>query len=141
MLKCRLCRRSACARYAEWLFHEITSTRGFDFFPRNQRGPVSHDLADRRTAVAEPGRAGRAVEHQRNQLAREAVDGFAVLPAHADAQLNSGGSGFGGAAGPVAGVHAEELGVDFFELEAERGEPRAHNAVGRAGFSSACGQL
>ncbi len=72
-----------------------------NFFARNQRRPVSHDLAHRRPAFAEAGRARRTVQHQRNQFAREAVDGFAVLPAHADAQLHLRRvRDSGGAAGP-----------------------------------------
>src|SRR5437867_3907643 len=82
--------------------------RGSDVFPRNQRGPVSHDLSDRRAAFAEAGGAGRAVEHERNQLAGEAVDGFAVCAADADAELDLGRIRAGLGDRAVAGVHAEE---------------------------------
>ena len=56
----------------------------------NQRRPVGHDLANGRAAVAVAGGAGRTVEHQRNQFAGEAVDGFAIVAADADAQLHFG---------------------------------------------------
>ena len=54
----------------------------------DQRRPVRHDLLDLRTAAGESGDARRAVEHERRDLAREALDRALSLAAHADAQLH-----------------------------------------------------
>src|SRR4051812_32361172 len=67
--------------------HLDTST---DFFARNQRRPIRYNLADRRTALTEAGRAGRAVEHEGNQFACEAIHGTSILAANADPELHFG---------------------------------------------------
>src|SRR5258706_10562305 len=60
---------------------------GSDHFSWNQRRPVGYDFANRWFALPKAGRSGRTVEHQRNQLPREALDGALVLPPHSDAYL------------------------------------------------------
>src|SRR5450759_288558 len=52
-----------------------------DLFARHERRPVGHDLAHHGAPFAEASGAGRAVEHQRNQFAGEAVHGLLVRPA------------------------------------------------------------
>src|SRR6185437_6286434 len=99
------------------LFHHFHARD--DLLARNQRRPIRYDLAHLRTAFAEAGGAGRSVEHQRNQFAGEAVDRLLLLPPHADAELHFGRVFDLRRQIAVAGIDAEELGVDFFEAEAE----------------------
>ena len=119
-----------------------TRTSRLDLPPVDQRRPVGHDLLDRRPAAGEPGDAGRAGEHQRRDLAGEALDRRLLPGAHADPELHLGQVGIGRPAEPaVGGVDADELGEDLLELEAQVREPlRGGPGRPRCALSYASGQ-
>ena len=78
----------ACAMSSRRTFIETTSTLVLHDASCRQRGPVGDDLLDLRAAAGEAGDTRRAIEHERRDLAREALDRRAVVAAHADAKLH-----------------------------------------------------
>ena len=67
--------------------HHLHPSR--DLLARHQRRPVRHDLPRApAAALTESRRARRPVQHQRNQLAREAIHRFLIRPTNSDANLH-----------------------------------------------------
>ena len=106
----------------------------------DERRPVGDDLFDLRASAGEAGDARRTVEHERRELAREALDRRAVFAAHADAELHFRRIVRFAGQRTVRRRHADELGQDLVELEAEPVESLAQHAVGELRFRSASGQ-
>ena len=92
-----------------------------------------------RTPFAESRRPGRAVQHQRNQLAREPVHRLPIRPAHADAHLHFRRIGIRRRRRTVARIHAEKLRVDLSNRRPSAASRcRTIRSAARA-FSIACG--
>jgi hypothetical protein len=104
------------------------------FLARDKRRPVGDNLAHGRAAVAEACCGWGTVQHQRHELAREAVDCLLVLAADADTDLDFGWVVHWRRCRTMTGVRAEVLRVDLVELQAELLEPRTNDAVGGLRF-------
>src|SRR5207244_876550 len=69
-----------------------------------------------------------------NQLAREAIDGFSILAAHAHAQLHLGGVRARPRERSMTSIDAQKLRINFVESKPQHFQPLAHDAVGRLCF-------
>ncbi len=116
------------------LRYEVAGHPGRDFFTWQQSRPISDDLAHRRLAFAETGRARRPTQHQRDQLPRKSLDSRLVLPAHSDSKLHLGRVGYGWRGRAMTGVHPQKFRVDLFEREPEVREPLTHDGIRGTGL-------
>ena len=102
----------------------MISTRAVNFILRNQGRPIRDNLFDFRPATGKSGHAGRAGQNQRRNFFGESFNRFAIIAAHADAQLN-----FRQIWRRLAGqwsmrrVSAHEFRQDLIELQAQPIEP------------------